>query len=178
MEPMTVRLEIWPVAADQIGIWLVSGGDAWRPALPVQADSEPHYDVETELFRHGALDSTRLLHSTSWRVDGPSVVLTYVAVIHVDGPTRNQWPDAMPVGLGVADAVGKPPTNAPTDPPAPRYIDVLLHAIRHLKFLLGTDATSASALVEPWPTHLAGLDPALAGLYTDPHGRAADTLPT
>jgi hypothetical protein len=46
-EPMAVRLEIWPVSADKTGIWLVSGDDAWRPALPVMADTEPHAGTPT-----------------------------------------------------------------------------------------------------------------------------------
>jgi hypothetical protein len=29
-EPMTVHVEVWPVAADEIGLWLVSGDDCWR----------------------------------------------------------------------------------------------------------------------------------------------------
>ena len=29
-ELMTVTVEVWPVSADEAGIWLVSGGDAWR----------------------------------------------------------------------------------------------------------------------------------------------------
>ena len=68
MEPMTTRVEVWPVAADELGIWLISGDDAWRPDLPVMADNEPHFDVELELASHHAKDSTTLLHSTSWRV--------------------------------------------------------------------------------------------------------------
>ena len=90
-EPMTVRPEIWPVAADTAGIWLVSGDDAWRPALPVAADSEPHADVELELSRHGALEDAALLHSTSWRVDGPSIVLTYVTVIRCAGLVLDRY---------------------------------------------------------------------------------------
>ena len=27
-EPMAARVEIWPLAADENGIWLLSGGDA------------------------------------------------------------------------------------------------------------------------------------------------------
>src|SRR5436305_15165843 len=110
-ESMTVRPEIWPVAADDHALWLISGNDAWRPRLPVMADSEPHADVELELAARGVRDDLALLHSTSWRVDGPSVVLTYVAVIQSAGPIRGTWPTALPITLDLADAVGKPPTN-------------------------------------------------------------------
>ena len=37
-EPMGVRVELWMLAADGTGIWLVSGGDAWRTAR-IDADS-------------------------------------------------------------------------------------------------------------------------------------------
>lgn len=54
----------------------------------------------------------------------------------------------------------------------PRYIDVLLHGLRHLRFLLDSDATNAAALAEPWPQHLAPLTPALATMYDQHHGMA------
>jgi hypothetical protein len=166
---MMTRLEIWPVSADRAGIWLVSGDDAWRPALPVMADTEPHADVELELYRHGAQDQVALLHSTSWRVDGPALILTYIAVLTSPGSILDLWPDARPISLALADAVGKPFTHSPVDPPTPRYIDVLLHGLRHLRLLMAMDATSAAALAEPWPTHLSKLQPALAGLYDEVH---------
>jgi hypothetical protein len=168
-EPMAVRLEIWPVSADTTGIWLVSGDDAWRPRLPVMADTEPHADVDLELYSHGAADDVALLHSTSWRVDGPAVVLTYMAVLRNPGVVLDRWPNARPISLPLVEAVGKPPTHSPIEPPAPRHIDVLLHGLRHFRLLMAMDATSAAALIEPWPTHLQPLQPALAGLYSQVH---------
>lgn len=167
MEPMAVRLEVWPVAADDLGIWLISGDDAWRPALPVAADSEPHAEVELELASHGTKERTALLHSTSWRVDGPAVVLTYVAVAHTSGLVKDAWPAARPVSTAVVDAVGTPGPGPTIEPPAPRYIDVLIHAIRHLRFLLDNDAGARAALTDPWPRHLAKWEPALAMMYED-----------
>jgi hypothetical protein len=165
IEPMTVRLEIWPVAADARGIWLLSGMHPWEPPLPVMADCEPHSDVELTLSAHGVRDDTVLIHSTSWRVDGPCVRLTYVAVIRPVGPISELWPDARPVTADVAYAAGRPAVHGATEPPMPRRIDVLLHAIRHLWFLLDSDASASAALIEPWPSHLFALEPALAGLY-------------
>ena len=166
-EPMTVRVEVWPVAADSAGIWLVSGDDAWRDTLPVAADSEPHAEVELLVGAHGDVDpaDVLLLHSTSWRVDGPSVVLTYVAVLRRPGLVLDIWPDARPVGRELAEAVGKPPTHAAADVPVPRYIDVLLHALRHLRMLRDTDAVARNALDATWQRHLDDLAPALAGMY-------------
>lgn len=172
-EPMTTRVEVWPVAADAAGIWLLSGDDAWRPALPIPADSEPHAEVELTLAQNGVTDGVVLIHSTSWRVDGPSVVLTYVAVIRPRDLVLDQWPNANPVSADLADAVGRPPTHGPTEVPTPRYIDVLIHALRHLSYLMETDATSRQALDDPhWRRHLAALRPALAGMYEVQH-RAA-----
>ena len=107
------------------------------------ADDEPHSEVEYALSQHDAVDQAELLHSTSWRVDGPRLVLTYIAVMHIPALARDAWPDAQPVSLDLVNAVGKPLPYTPTEPPTPRYIDVLFHALRHLRFLLDTDATSA-----------------------------------
>jgi len=173
-EPMKIYVEIWPVAADNAGIWLISGNDAWRPELPVMADTEPHADVELELFDHGAKNDVALLHSTSWRVDGPRVLLTYVALVQIPGGglVRDRWPDALPIGPALANAVGAPPANPPADAPAPRYIDVLLHAVRHLRFLLDTDGTARTVMDDNWRLHLGEFTPALARMYDRQHEAA------
>jgi hypothetical protein len=169
-EPMTVRVEVWPVAADDVGIWLISGMDAWRAALPVPADSEPHAEVELLLSTNGIDGSdVPLLHSTSWRVDGATVVLTYVAVIRRPGLVRESWPQALPVSLDLAAEVGRPPTHGAAEVPVPRYVDVLLHALRHVAFLRDSDGTARAALDVHWLAHLARLRPALAGMYEAEH---------
>ncbi|WUI00943.1 hypothetical protein OHR68_03730 [Spirillospora sp. NBC_00431] len=167
-ENMPVRVEVWPVAADEIGIWLVSGEDAWRSGN-VAADNEPHAEVEYVLAQQNALGKAVMLHSTSWRVDGPALLLTYMAVIETKGLVRDTWQEALPVSLDLATAVGKPLTHSPVEPPTPRYIDVLIHGLRHLRFLLDTDATNGDALDERWRTHLATLAPALASMYNERH---------
>jgi hypothetical protein len=164
-EPMNVHVEVWPVAADETRIWLLSGEDAWR-AGPVMADDEPHSEVEYALSVHGALEASALLHSTSWRVDRQSILLTYMAVIRVPGLVVDSWPEARPVSLELAKHVGPTRPYRPTDPPEPRYIDVLLHGLRHLRFLLDTDVANAAALDEYWRLHLHGLSPALAAMYS------------
>lgn len=171
LEPMTVRAEIWPVAADEVGIWLLSGPDAWRTAA-IMADSEPHAEVEFALASHD-VPGAALLHSTSWRTEDTSVILTYVAVINAGSVVRAAWPSALPVTAGLAAEVDRPPTHAPNEAPAPRYVDVLMHGLRHLKFLLdGHDATSAAAMGPLWEQHLAPLAPALAGMYDEAHQAA------
>lgn len=164
-ENMPVYVEVWPVAADRLGIWLVSGTDAWRASLPVYSDDEPHSDVNHLLSENGARRDALLTHSTSWRVDGNRLLLTYVVVLGVSGNVRERWPEALPIDSSLTDVVGKPFDHDPTDPPTPRYIDVLMHALRHLAFLRDNDSTSNAALTAEWRTHLEGLHPALAGMY-------------
>jgi hypothetical protein len=165
-EPMNVHVEVWPVAADETRIWLVSGLGPWYSG-PVMSDQEPHSEVEYALSQHGAVSDAVILHSTSWRVNEQSLLLTYMAVLRTSDPVLDTWPDANPVGLELAEHVGPTRPYRPTDPPEPRDIDVLLHGLRHLRFLSQTDATNAAALNEYWRIHLEGLTPALAYMYSD-----------
>jgi hypothetical protein len=167
--PMTVVTEVWPLAADQTGIWLLNPDGPW-PSEPIPADSEPHVAAELELIQHTVnLADVAVLHSTSWRTEGTSTVLTYLAVVRVPGLVVGEWPHARPVTVALADHVGRPPTHGPVDPPAPRYVDVLIHGLRHLAFLLPRDATVAAALPECWGEHLAGFSPAIARMYDRVH---------
>jgi len=169
-ENMPIQVEVWPVAADDMGIWLLSGDDAWRPGVPVPADSEPHFEVEMILAQSGVCSrATQVLHSTSWRVDGQTIILTYMAVIETDDLVRKNWPNARPISVTLPDAVGNPSTNAANEPPVPRYIDVLLHGLRHLRFLRDHDATASNAMGSTWHEHLEPFAEALAGMYGTPH---------
>lgn len=171
---MSVQAEVWPIAADSAGLWLLSGSDAWRSG-PIPQDGDVHFEVENLLTDNALLDSALIIHSTSWRPDGPFVTLTYVAVVANEAaPVLDRWPAAKPISLQLADMVGPPGTNAATDPPIPRYVDVLLHAIRHLCFLRDEDATVAQNLDSTWRRHLEALRPALAGMYSQLHSEPAE----
>lgn len=170
LEPMTVRVEVWPVAADEIGLWLISGQEAWQ-SDNVFADGDLHYEVEFLLAEHD-LTAPAVLHSTSWRPDGTAVVLTYMAVFRIPGYVRDRWPHAVPITPALADTVGRPPTHAATEAPIPRYVDVLFHGLRHLKYLYENDATNEAAMGELWGRHLKPFTPALAGLYSERHQAA------
>lgn len=163
-EPMTVHVEVWPVAADEPGIWLLSGTDAWRSG-PVMADNEPHSEVEYVLSKHDITGDATLIHSTSWRVDGPHLILTYIVVLPIDELAQDAWPLASPISLELINSTGKPFPYSPHMPPTPRYIDVLVHALRHLRFLLDTDTINTSVLNQYWQRHLSALKPALAAMY-------------
>ena len=163
---MNVQVEVWPVAADDVGLWLLSGETPWLSA-PITQDSDPHFEVEELCFTH---PRPVLVHSTSWRPDGPHIVLTYIVVYDTGAqPVLETWPVANPVSSALLDAVGPPATNAAHDVPIPRHVDVLVHAIRHLRFLQEHDATAADALPAAWRVHLEKLRPALAGLYSTAH---------
>lgn len=165
--PMAVTVEVWPVAADAAGIWLLSGEEGPWPSLPVSSASGPHAAAQLELIQRGALGDTLALHSTSWRPNGPVITLTYVAVLSCGGPIPSRWPDARPVSVETAAEVGSEPAHEPTEPPMVRLWGVLLHSLRHLAFLLETDAAVASALDEHWRAHLATLQPAIAVMYSE-----------
>jgi hypothetical protein len=175
-----VTVEVWPLAADEAGIWLLSDGDAWRYG-PVKAASDVHYEAELLLFAHDIdPDSalfveipgrpvTDVIHSTSWRPSGPTIVLTYMAVVRADGYVPETWPHASPITSALTAAVGPEPPHGATRVPVPRLIGVVLHGVRHLAFL-GTeegDAETAAALDGNWRRHLAPLRPALAKMFTE-----------
>ena len=180
-ELMTVTVEAWPLAADETGIWLLSDGDAWRYG-PVEAASDVHYETQWLLFQHdidpaaaafipfpAGTPVTDVIHSTSWRPDGPTIVLTYMAVVKADGYVRERWPAAVPVTAALPAAIGKAPPHGATEVPVPRVADVLLHGIRHLRFLISPegDAETAAALDANWRRHLAPLRPALAEMFSE-----------
>ena len=73
-------------------------------------DAEPFDYAEMELMQAGMWATTKILHSTSWRVDGRDLVVTYLAVVGCEGLVRARWPEARPSSVKVADAVGQPPT--------------------------------------------------------------------
>lgn len=180
-ELMTVTVEVWPLAADEAGIWLLSDRDAWRFG-PVEAASDVHYEAELLLFRHGIdpgdavfiqlpqeTPRTDVLHSTSWRPDGATIVLTYMAVVKAGGYVRERWPGATPVTAAFAEAFGRQEPHAATAPPVPPLSGVLLHGLRHLRFLATEegDAETAAALDVNWLRHLAPLRPTLARMFSE-----------
>jgi hypothetical protein len=127
--PMPVHVEIWPLAADELGLWVADEG-AWR-AGPILADTGTHPTIRRALHDHGVADPVRLLHSTSWRETNEILVITYAAVLHLedDELARDRWPDALPIS---------------------RHLDALLPVMRHLALLVKTDSTVRDAVGEYW----------------------------
>lgn len=163
-ENMGVIPEWWTIAADQLGIWLVDGVPQY--AGPVPSDSEPHFEIKMALGL--ALRSrVTMMHSTSWRTDWKlgGLVVTYMVVVKADDLARGIWPHARPITLAAIETVGKPAPHAPAEAPSPSHFDVLMHGLRHLRFLMDTDPVNAEAMGELMRRHLGPLRPALAGLY-------------
>jgi len=94
----------------------------------------------------------RILHSTSWRSDGGSVVLTYLAVVE---------PAVEPDPNLAVEPVARSDLARGGEHAAPASIDVgqvLEHALRHLAWLLGDDPVVGEAL-PAWREPLAGYVP-------------------
>jgi hypothetical protein len=170
-ENMGVIPEIWPIAADRAGIWLIGG--PWYTG-PVPADSEPHFEIELDLMARGIRGKVALMHSTSWRVDYKlgGHVDTYMVVLKADDLVRGIWPGARPITLAAVEKVGKPETHAPDEAPSPTHFHVLMHGLRHLRYLLDHDTTSATAMGDLWRQHLEPFEPALAVMYSEQHPAA------
>jgi len=175
LEPMTVWVEVWPVAADEAGLWLLSDGEPWLDG-PVMADSSEHFTVDMLLrSRSIAADDLLWLHSTSWHPDGPRHVDTYLAVVDLAGsPACELFPHAVPItpDLYGHPEVCKPPTHGATEEPVPRELDVLFHALGHLKDQIRKNATTRGAVGEVWAARLEPFEETLAGMYSERHQAA------
>ena len=187
-EPMTTWDEVWAVVADKNArIWLLGGcdRDAWMDG-PVMADNSEHAMVQSILRQHGIDPGNPetgdpgdllMLHSTSWRPDGPRRIDTYVAAVKFDGVVLERWPDALPVTPDLYrdddEAPGRPPTHGATEEPVPRELDVLFHGLGHFKDQIKKNGTHRAALGEAWRVALEPFEETLAGMYETPHQAAA-----
>lgn len=169
-QPMLTYSEVWPLAADDAGLWFLDRTGPW-PSLYISRDSDPLLMAEIELIQHGVDLNHCLLHSTSWRIDySPDTaqnfgVYTFMAAIGVDGLVRDRWPTALPITTQLADLVGRAPRHGPTELPEVRHWDVLMHGLRHLRFLRETDSDIRAGLDENWCRYLEEFAPAIARMY-------------
>lgn len=175
-EPMTVWVEVWPVAADETGLWLLSGGEPWLDG-PVMADNSEDFMAKMLLRGNGITDDDLLwTHFTSWHPDGPRHVDTYLAIVDIGaGSVFERFPRATPITPGIYDnpEVGKPPTHGATEEPVPRSLDVLYHALGHLKDQIRKNATTRAAVGDLMRDHLEPYEETLAGMYETLHPSAA-----
>jgi hypothetical protein len=171
---MGVRVELWVLAADGISISLVSGR---APLLTARIDADQFIQSEMELLAHEHFPGIRLpvTHSTSWRQAGPAMLTTYMAIAEAPEFVQDRWPGALPLTTELLAEVGKPFPHAPNGAPLPRRIDVLMHGVRHLRFLRDYDSTLRAGLDANWLRHLEPFEPDLARMfeYDDHDYRAA-----
>lgn len=171
---MHVTAEIWPVAADERGLWLLSGTWPWA-SLPFADDTSFNAEFQGELISRGAVAALGP-HGTSCRIDGPSLVCAAVAVIDCIGPVRASWPEAEPIPVErIVAEVGKPPTHpANRVPDEIRQWDALVGGLRHLAFQLTPygDAELADKMNRWLRFHLANAAPVLFRLYDRVHESA------
>jgi hypothetical protein len=168
-ELMGVRAEVWPVAASEEGLWLLSGVEGLQSGpVPVAMSV---YEAVRSLLRSIGIEQLAILHGTSCRDEYGYAVQTHIAV--ADCPdVLAHWPLAEPISLEVLGQVGPPPTHGPAEVPDNRYIDVLAHALRHLAFLQAHDATAAAAMPALMVPHLDALSPVLYVMYDQVHQAA------
>ena len=99
--------------------------------------------LSTDLFGTPAL-----AHSTSWRRDRGSVLLSFVVVIREDQAPRYE---SVPIGRAVL-ARG----TATDAPPGVRAEQVIEHGLRHLSWLAKDDPAVSQALTPAWQRLLVG----------------------
>ncbi len=143
-----VRAEVFVVAMVDGGIHL-TGPDGPQP-WHVQTHGRGHPMDEVRGIVGALLDEVTLFHSTSWRWDHGSVVLTFLAVI----PSPGDMP-AVPVDR--SDLARSEATRAPA---MIGWSQVLEHALRHLAWLAREDDVVGGTLDDAWHGALAGYVPA------------------
>lgn len=167
-EHMGAIIELWVVAADRTGIWVLNrGAEPWYTDR-IMADQFVHSEVELLACEHAISQALPVIHSTSWRQEGPHIVLTYLAIADAGPFVQDAWPDAVPLTAEVLNDVGHAIPHAANTPPLNRTFDVLINGIRHLRYLRDHDAPARAAMSDDWKRHLGPVEPALAGYYELP----------
>lgn len=169
--PMLTYSEAWPLGADATGLYLLSGTGPW-PSDYIGCQSDPQTMVEIELIQRGIPVGPDLpLHSTSWRVeydrqaDRNFGIYTFMAVVPCPELVYDRWPHAEPIPPELAEELGQAPRHPVGQLPDVPYWFVLLHGLRHLRFLRDTDSDLRDALDADWRRHLERFTPAIARMY-------------
>jgi hypothetical protein len=165
-ELMTATAEVWLVGVNKDGPWNLTGHDALRIG-PVTSSVGIAGAVEALMARAGAgPDDVAIWHGTSCRDELGAAVQTHIALVNCPDILEH-WPLAKPIPMELFPEFGQPPAHGPTEVPDNPYIWVLMHAWRHLAFLLEYDSDQA-ATIEAVPyaaALLRGLAPKLFKMY-------------
>jgi hypothetical protein len=169
--PMLTYSEVWPLGADTTGIYLLSGTGPW-PSDYISHQSDPMTMAEIELIQHGVTITPELpRHSTSWRIeydrhaDQNFGIYSFMVVVPIPELVYDRWPHARPIPPELADELGPAPAHPVGELPDVPYWFVLLHGLRHLRFLRDTDSDLRDKLDANWRQHLERFAPAIARMY-------------
>lgn len=143
-----LALEVVPVrrVGRVVECLLRRGGGSLRVRWPVAASAHEavlRYTTDIGL-------APVVCHSTSWRQDVASVLVTFVVVVEGDAPVGCTFRPVGPAELRRGDALA-----APRDVSA---LDAVRHGLAHLAWLFRTDAAVGDALRD-WGDALAPFDP-------------------
>lgn len=145
-----------PVQAEVFVIWLsadhleLTGPCGPAPWLIELGPTDHPVDIVTRIVRD-TVGEPLLVHSTSWRRDRGTVILSFVVVI---GPAMVGSMDSAPIvrsDLARGDALAAPREIATAQ--------VVEHGLRHMAWLAQDDPVVAAELPDGWATLLAGYVP-------------------
>lgn len=144
-------LEVLPVAIRDGRLFWLKPVHAESLRIGLSASAQPA-DVVLEALKWYPLQPI-VVHSTSWRHEAGTVILTYVAAVSP--------PDALPRDSLVELPVGRAELARGEAMAAPQSIGVeavLEHAVRHLSWLVKDDPAVMKAL-DAWKEILAAFEP-------------------
>ncbi|HEX7171635.1 MAG TPA: hypothetical protein VF365_03385 [Candidatus Limnocylindria bacterium] len=136
-----------PVRGEVFLVWLnddhleLTGPDGAVPWI-MQLDDVEHPVEAVDRIVRGLVGAPLVVHSTSWRREGPAVLLSFVAVI---GPEQAAGMASEPIPR--ATLARSEATRAPS---AIGHAQVLEHGIRHLAWLAQDDEAVAHRLSPDW----------------------------
>jgi hypothetical protein len=141
-----------PVQAEVFVVWMngdhleLTGPCGAAPWYLELGDTDHPVEVVDRIVRD-VVGAPRLVHSTSWRRERGSVVLSFVVVID---PQRVGSMDSRPIGRAALARSG-----ATAAPAAIAFDQVVEHGLRHLAWLAQDDPVVRAELSGPWRTALA-----------------------
>lgn len=145
-----------PVRAEVYLVWLngdrleLTGPDGPVPWI-VQLEDVEHPVEVVDRIVNGLVDAPIVVHSTSWRREGPAVILTFLAVIRPEQVGEMATAPIERSGLARSEARRAPARIG--------HGQVLEHALRHLAWLVQDDPAVAAKLSGGWRDALAGYVP-------------------
>lgn len=128
-------------------VWLnadhleLTGPEGAMPWI-LQLDEGEHPVEAVERIVSGLVGPPMLVHSTSWRRDGPAVILSFVVVI---GPEQASGMVSAPIDR--AELARSEATRAPA---RIGHAQVLEHGLRHMAWLSQDDHVVAGRLTGRW----------------------------